>query len=123
MVAQALAKRLAELRGEVILSTASFKDDEARHACIKSDVHDRLRSLLSKVDPDRASRAAMELLEHDNKLLLSYIADPFLIRTPILPILNKIKQSENRAKLEALKETDTLPQNVPPPERGDHDNV
>ena len=72
----------------------------------------RLHDVICKVDPDRARRAVPELIELDNELLLSYIADPYLIRTPILPVLNKIKQLENRAKLDSLKKTDPPPQDV-----------
>ncbi len=103
---------MTELRKEIILSTALMKDEEAKHASIKADIYDRLHDIIHKLDPDRARRAVSDLLDLDNELLLTYIADPYLIRTPILPVLNKIKQSENRAKLDSLKKTDPLPQSV-----------
>ena len=108
----ALEIRVTELRAEIILTTALFKDEEAKHASIKADIMARLHDVICKVDPDRARRAVSELIDLDNELLLSYIADPYLIRTPILPVLNKIKQSENRAKLDSLKKTDPPPQDV-----------
>ncbi len=89
-----------------------FKDEDAKYASIKADIYDRLHDIIYRVDPDRARRAVSELLDLDNELLLSYIADPYLIRTPILPVLNKIKQAENRAKLDSLKKTDPPPQDV-----------
>ena len=113
---------MSELKAEIVQSTAIYKDEEAKHVSIKADIYDRLHDIITRVDPERARRAIEDLIEQDNDLLLSYIADPFLIRAPILSILNKIKKTENKAKL-APNNTGTLPQNVSLQARGGRTNV
>ncbi len=123
MAPEIFEKRLAELKTDIIQGTAIINDVDARHASIKADIYDRIHDIILKVDPDRARRAAADLLEKDNDILLSYIADPFLIRTPILSTLNKIKQTENKAKLVEQNKSATSPQDVSALDRGDRANV